>query len=227
MPPQARVQPRGGAPVGGSGSRYRSREGTVGYWSTEAPDDFDWSGSDEGYWPVSRLRQCYIDYLTAKALEYEEQKQARHYYHGSQWTPQEIKTLRDRRQPVITFNDLGRKVDSITGITQRIRTDPKAFPRNPKNADGAEIATQCVRSVLEGADWEFVDPWCAQQAAIEGIGGIELKLVDGDHQDPDVTLDYIFGDDFFYDPRSFKPDFSDEDIAARAQKAVAAFRAAS
>jgi hypothetical protein len=188
---------------------YQSRDGTLGSWSTNAPDDWDWSGDEDGYWPVSRLRQGYIDYLTAKMLEYQEQQEARHYYHSAQWTPEELRILRQRRQPVITFNRINRKIDQIVGIVQRVRSDPKAWPANPKNADGAEIATQCIRSVLESGDWEFLDPYCAGQAAIEGIGGIEIKLVDGDHRDPDVAIDFIFGDDFFYDPRSYKPDFSD------------------
>ena len=42
-----------------------------------------------------------------------------------------------------------------------------------------------------------------------GIAGVELKLVDGDHDDPDLAMDFVFGDDYFYDPRSAKPDFSD------------------
>ena len=197
-------------PIADSPGRYTSADGTLGlHWSTEAPDDFDWSGSVEGFWPVSRLRQAYIDYLSAKQLEYSEQQQSRHYYHASQWTPEEIRVLRNRRQPVITFNRTARKIDQIVGLVQRMRQDPKAFPRNPRNADGAEIATQCVRSVLDGSDWEFLDPYCAGQAAIEGIGGVELKLVDGDHEDPDLAIDFIFGDDFFYDPRSYKPDFTD------------------
>ena len=188
---------------------FQSQTATNGSWSTEAPDDFDWGGDEDGYWPVSRLRQCYVDYLTAKIQEYEEQRQARHYYNGAQWTPEEVKVLRGRRQPIITFNEIGKKVDQIVGMVQRLRQDPKAFPRNPKNADGAEIATQCVRAVLDSADWEFIDPYCAGQAGIEGIAGIELKLVQGDHADPDVGMDFVFGDDWFYDPRSFKPDFSD------------------
>ena len=150
-----------------------------------------------------------FDYLSAKVLEYSEQQQSRHFYHGSQWTPEEIRVLRNRRQPVITFNRTARKIDQIAGVVGRMRQDPKAFPRNPQNADGAEVATQCVRSVLDGSDWEFLDAYCACQAAIEGIAGVELKLVDGDHQDPDLAMDFIFGDDFFYDPRSYKPDFSD------------------
>jgi hypothetical protein len=196
-------------PLPSQGSNFVSRDGTLGYWSTNAPDDFDFSGDDAGFWPVSRLRQQYIDYLTAKVSEYEEQKQSRHYRHGAQWTPEEIEILRKRRQPIITFNRINRKIDSIAGLVTRLRQDPKAWPRNPRNADGAEIATQSVRSVLDGADWAFLDGACAEQAGTEGIAGVEFKLIDGDHHDPDVAMDFVFGDDWFYDPRSVKPDFSD------------------
>jgi hypothetical protein len=187
-----------------------SADGTLGRdWKTESYDDYDFSSDEEGFWPVSRLRQQYIDYLTAKVPEYEEQRQARHYMHGAQWTPEEIEVLRKRRQPIVTFNRIGRKIDSIVGMVQRLRQDPKAYPKNPRNADGAEIATQAVRSVLEANEWQFLDPYCAGQAGIEGIGGVELKLIEGDHEDPDVGMDFVYGDDWFYDPRSRKPDFSD------------------
>jgi hypothetical protein len=189
--------------------QFTSQTGTLGSWTTQAPDDFDYSGDEDGFYPVSRLRQQYIDYLSAKILEYEEQRQMRHYYHGAHWTADQIEILRKRRQPVITFNRMARKVDSVVGLVQRVRQDPKAFPKSPRSANGAEIATQCVRSVLQGNRWKFIDPYCVGQAAIEGISGVEFKLVRGDHDDPDVAMDFVFGDDFFYDPRSFKPDFSD------------------
>ncbi len=192
-------------PLPSQGSNFVSRDGTLGYWSTNAPDDFDFSGGDDGFWPVSRLRQQYIDFLTACVQEYEEQKQSRHYYHGAQWTPEEIEILRKRRQPIITDNQINRKIDSVAGLVTRLRQDPKAFPRNPKNADGAEIATQAVRSVLEGNQWKFLDGACATQAGIEGIAGIELKLIQGDHDDPDVGMEIVYGDDFFHDPRDIKP----------------------
>src|SRR5580765_6412444 len=183
-------------PLPSQGSNFVSRDGTLGYWSTTSPDDFDFSGDEEGFWPVSRLRQQYIDYLTACVQEYQEAIQSRHYYHGAQRTPEEIEILRKRRQPIITDNQINRKIDSVAGLVTRLRQDPKAFPRNPKNADGAEIATQAVRAVLDANDWDFIDPYCAGQAAVDGIAGIELKLVDGDHADPDVGFDFVFGDDF-------------------------------
>lgn len=191
--------------------RYQSKTGTVGKFKTNAPDDYDFGEDDEEFYPVTRLRQQVLDYIAAKPLEWEEQRQARHYYHGAQWTPEEIEILRKRRQPIITFNQIARKVDSIGDLVNRLRQDPKAYPRNPKGADGAEIATQSIRYVLDSSNWEYLDNFCAVQAAIEGIAGIELKLIPGDHgdDDPDIGLDFIFGDEFFYDPRSAKGDFSD------------------
>jgi hypothetical protein len=188
---------------------FVGQTGTIGKFATNRPDDYTWGTDEEGYFPVTRLKTQYIDYLATKQLEIEEQQQARHYYHGAQYTAREIEILRSRKQPIITFNRLGRKIDSIVGLLQRIKQDPKAFPRSPKHADGAEIATQTVRSILQGSGWNYIDPFCSGQAATEGIGGVELKLIDGDHDDPDVALDYVFGDDFFYDPRSFRADFSD------------------
>jgi hypothetical protein len=189
---------------------FQSASGTVGHnWTTNAPDDFDFTSDEAGFFPVSRLRQQYIDYLSTKVLEYEEQKISRHYYHAAQWSPDEIRILRNRRQPVVTFNRTNRKIDSIVGLVQRLRQDPKAFPTNPNSQAGADIVTQSVRAVLDGMDFEYLDFECTKMAAIEGIGGIELKLVEGDHQDPDVSADFVFGEDFFYDPRSRKPDFSD------------------
>src|ERR1700722_11529249 len=123
-----------------------SDQDTGGSWT---PTDSEWREDGDDFWPVSRLRDCYISYLTANQLEIEEQRIARSYYNGAQWSPEEVKVLRGRRQPIITFNRVGRKIDQIVGMVQRLRKDPKAFPRNPKNAEGAEIATQCVRAVLD------------------------------------------------------------------------------
>ena len=184
---------------------FQSRGGTLGAWSTNAPDDFDFDGDDEGFWPVSRLRQQYIDYLAACIQEYEEAKQSRSYYHGAQYTPEEIEILRKRRQPIVTDNQINRKIDSVAGLVTRLRQDPKAFPRNPKNADGAEIATQSVRAVLDANLWKYLDGACATQAGIEGIAGVELKLIEGDHEDPDVGMEFVHGEDFFHDPRDRKP----------------------
>lgn len=193
---------------------FVSTEGTLGKWKTDAPDDFDFSpgrSTDTGaqFFPVTRLRQQYIDYLTAKVLEYEEQKESRHYFHGSQWNPEDIRILKARRQPIVTFNRINRKIDSIVGLVQKLRQDPKAFATSPQFQAGADIATRCIRSVLTASQFETLDFECTRQAAMEGIGVLEMRIETGDQGDPDIGLFSVFGDDFFYDPRSFRPDFSD------------------
>jgi len=47
--------------------------------------------------------------------------------------------------------------------------------------------------VLDSNEWYFLDNYCATQAGIEGIAGVELKLIEGDHGDPDIGLDFVFG----------------------------------
>jgi hypothetical protein len=161
------------------------------------------------YLPVERLREQYLGYLMSKQPEIEEQKEARRYYHGAQWSAEDIRTLRARRQPIITFNRINRKINGIVGLVERVRQDPKAYPRTPKHEEGAEVATTCIRELLDASDWRTLESECIRHCAIDGISGVELRLIEGDHGDPDIELAQVFGDDYFYDPRSYKPDFSD------------------
>ena len=193
----------------GALERYISGDSTVGKQMTNAPSEGDWGQDETGFLPVSRLKQQYIDYIKAKILEIEEHRVGRHYYHGAHWTAEEIRTLKKRRQPIVTYNRINRKVDGIVGLVEKLRADPKAFPRNPRNAAGADVATQAIRFVLDSIDWKTLEHNSTERCAIEGIGGIEFKLTEGDHGDPDIAADYFFGEDWFYDPRSRRPDFSD------------------
>lgn len=164
---------------------------------------------DEGFLPVERLRRQYIDFLGTKMMEIDEQKQARQYYHGAQWTADEIRILRARRQPVVTFNRVSRKINNICGLLQKLRQDPKAYPRKPGADEGADVATAAVRYVCDKNLWEMLQSEAARFGAIDGVSGVELKLSEGDKGDPDILMSLVFGDDYFYDPRSFRFDFAD------------------
>ena len=107
------------------------------------------------------------------------------------------------------LNRINRKINGIVGLVERVRQDPKAYPRSPKHEEGAEVATTCVRELLDASDWRTLESECIRHCAIDGIGGVEMRLVEGDRGDPDIELAQVFGDDYFYDPRSYKPDFSD------------------
>jgi len=164
------------------------------------------------YWDIGKLKKAYSDYLSNKRDEIEEQKDARRYYHGSQWTEAQIKILKKRKQPISTVNRIGRKIDGVVGLLERLRQDPKAFPRTPGQEQGADIATAVIRYALDAQEWKPKSAEIARDGAIEGIGGLEINLTQGDSQDPndrDIELDIVEPESFFYDPRSKRADFSD------------------
>ena len=178
--------------------------GSASAGATSASD-----GAKTDYWPLSKCKKAYLDYLANKTDEIEEQKDARRYYHGAQWTAEQIKALRKRKQPVVTFNRIGRKIDGVVGLIERLRQDPKAFPRTPKHEDGADLATAALRYVLDEQEWKAKSPEVARDGAIDGVGGIEIEIKEGDQGDNEVGFEIVEPDSFFYDPRSYRGDFSD------------------
>lgn len=175
----------------------------------DGPVDAVTGDEQEQFLDIGRLRRQYYDYLGVKMPEIEEQKEARRYYHGAQWTDKEIKALKRRKQPVVTYNRIQRKIDAVVGLVERLRQEPKAFPRNPNGQEGADVATAALRYAVDHVDWKSKSPRVARYAAIDGLCGIELDLQVGDHGDPDIDLHIVYGDTFFYDPRSFDDGFTD------------------
>jgi len=181
-----------------SGSIERQTRGARG--STE--DGLDRHG-------LEHFRRQYSDYLGSKTAEIEEAQQSRRYRHGSQWTEREIRKLRSRGQPVVTFNRVSRKINAVVGLLERLRQDPKGFARTPKHEDGAELATAVLNYVLDQNDWKSISPDCAEDGATSAIGGLEIVVEPGDEGDPDISINRVDPREFFYDPRSMRADFSD------------------
>jgi len=170
------------------------------------------SSAPSQYWDLAKLKRAYTDYLGNKSAEIDEAKNARRYYHGAQWTAEQIKVLKKRKQPVQTYNRIRRKVDGVVGILERLRQDPKAFPRTPQHEEGADLATACIRYVLDQQEWTPKSSEVGRDGAVDGFGGIEINLVSGDSNSPedkDVEFEVVEPDTFFYDPRSYRADFSD------------------
>jgi hypothetical protein len=164
--------------------------------------------TDDGLWSLDRCKRAYLDYLGSKREELAERTTARRYRHGAHWTAAQVKALNARKQPVVTYNRIGRKINGVVGLVEKLRTDPKAYPRTPKHEQGAELATATLRYVLDEQEWKAKTPIVADHAATDGICGIAIEIIRGDQGDPEVAFDVV-DDDFFYDPRSKRLDFSD------------------
>ena len=235
----------------------------------------------DGYWSIDKCKKAYSQYIANKSQEIEEQKNGRRYYHGVHWTSEQVKELNKRKQPIVTFNRIARKINGIAGLIEGLRQDPKAYPRTPQGADGAELATAIMRYELDSENWNSKSFEAGLDGSVEGMGGISISLEENDRkagpdydvpghadrddstggaaprykddpeggvggggstpmgappaagagmgmgvpaaphagmgvpapqpQKPDyeVAFDVVEIDSFFYDPRSYRPDFSD------------------
>lgn len=63
------------------------------------------------------LKRQYLDYLGVKQDEIREQQNSRRYYHGVQYTKKQIQVLEKRKQPVVTYNRIGRKIMAFNNFT--------------------------------------------------------------------------------------------------------------
>lgn len=158
---------------------------------------------------LARLKADYLAYLDGKRAEIDEQQEGRRYYHASQWTAKQIKVLNARKQPVVTYNRIARKINAVVGLLERQRRDPKGYARTPKHEDGAEVATAVLRFLLDQQRWTEKSPVAGLNGAIDGIGGIEITLDAGDRGDTEVGFEAVDPAGFFYDPTSTRSDFSD------------------
>lgn len=128
------------------------------------------------------------------------------YYHGYQLTREERERLQDRKQPDTVFNRVRRAVNGTLGVLEQGATDPRAYGRNPgADEDSADVVTKTLRFAADindfedlrlAAGYDYLSPGhCAALVEVD-----ELKR---------PRLTHIRWEEFFYDPRSRKRDFSD------------------
>ena len=68
----------------------------------------------------------YMDFAAAKDAEAREMHDARHYYHGDQWTQEEISAAADAISPLSLQTALYAR-STVVGLTERLSQDPKAI----------------------------------------------------------------------------------------------------
>jgi hypothetical protein len=184
----------------------------------------------KNYTPVQLLKTQFNRYASTKFREIEEARQSWCYYYALQYTDEQIRTLEARGQPAIIFDRIGRKIDGLVGTIRRLRTDPKAYPRTQAHENGAEVASQVVRTILDQAGFEDIETECVRDAAVSGLCCAEMTFIVNQqsqvHQaglydsefgqfmqppqtDPEIGWRYVDPRTFFYDPTSVRPDFAD------------------
>jgi hypothetical protein len=130
------------------------------------------------------------------------------YFHNRQWTSDEESTLKARKQPIVTYNRIQRKVNFLSGLEKQQRKDPKAFPVTPDDEDASEAATDALRYVCTSEKWDKKRSAAWKNLLIEGTAAILVHAKQG-KQGYDPAITHIPWDRFFYDPASSDQFFAD------------------
>ena len=79
--------------------------------------------------------------------------------------------------------------DRRDGVEQRREADEHAVvgEGEQQHEQGADLATACVRYVLDQQEWKAKSPEVARNGAVDGIGGVEIEIEDGDKGDPEYN----------------------------------------
>ena len=137
---------------------------------------------------------------------------SRDYYDSKQLTAAELEKLRKRGQPPTVINRIAPKVNFLLGLEASNRTDPRAFPRNPKDEGDAEAATDSLRYVEKRENLDNLFSLCYEDMLIEGTCALEITCIDSkqeDDGDKEIQINLWRFDRLFWDPFSSRHDFSD------------------
>jgi hypothetical protein len=128
------------------------------------------------------------------------------YYHGTQLTSDELRTLNDRKQPTGIFNRYRKSINGTLGVIENGATDPRAYGRNPGvDEDAADVVTKTLRYAADLNDFDDLRLGCAYDYLTPGHCAVLVEVDD----DKRPKLTHIRWEEFFYDPRSRHRDFSD------------------
>lgn len=126
------------------------------------------------------------------------------YYHGYQLTSEERRALQARKQPDIVFNRIRPAVNGTLGVIKQGATDPKAYPRNPDDEQSADVASKVLRFIADKSNFDALKIDAAKNYLVEGTCAVIIEA-----EGEDIPLTPIRWEEFFYDPRSRRQDFSD------------------
>lgn len=141
--------------------------------------------------------------LTATARE--NAAKCQRYYDSDQISAADLKVLKSRKQPVQIDNCIKPMVNGITGVVERGKTDPRAYPRNPEDQASSEVATDVLRYVADDQRWHRTKLACFRDAVIRGTAAAIVEV------DAKLNVKIVRGrpEEFFYDPYSRESDFAD------------------
>jgi len=140
-----------------------------------------------------------------------EAAQNEQYYHGSQWTADQVKTLRARGQEPVVINRIQKKINYLVGAEIAERADPKALPRTPKHDDDATPLTDALRYVVEKEKFDRTATVAYKDGLVAGWYGALVEAIPSKTNDDerDLVIRPVRWNRIFWDIASTAHNFND------------------
>src|SRR5262245_38833147 len=124
------------------------------------------------------------------------------YYFGHQWPDLDKMRMESLRRPALTFNEIGDKVDAISGMERLNRAEVRFISRSldsdvAHDAAG-DLATESVATVEDMCDGEMEDSEAIKDAIISGLGLVEIAMDYHTDEDGEVEKSQIDNFEFVW-----------------------------
>jgi hypothetical protein len=141
------------------------------------------------------------------------------YYYGHQWPDLDKMKMEQLRRPALTFNEIGNKVDAISGMERLNRSDVR-FVSRPLDSDvmhdaAGDLATESVATVEDNCDGEMEDSAAIKDALICGLGTVEIFMNYDLDEDGTVEKRQFSNMEFVWDQKARKANLADRQWGAR------------
>lgn len=114
------------------------------------------------------------------------------YYDHLQWREEDAAELIARGQAPLVFNEARQSVDWVLGAQKRMRLDGQVLPREPNDAQSAEIKSQVLKYVSDTNLAQWHESRAYKQAVNSGLGWLE----EGINSEPDKPIVYSGSEDW-------------------------------
>ena len=98
------------------------------------------------------------------------------FYDNIQLEPEDLKILRERNQPDITYNVVKNNLNFILGTERRSRIDYRVLPRKKNGAAEAKVKTKGIKYIQDICKGEFERSQAFTEAACAGLGWLEFGV---------------------------------------------------
>src|SRR5262252_10002095 len=141
------------------------------------------------------------------------------YYYGHQWPDLDKMRMEQLRRPALTFNEIGNKVDAISGMERLNRSDVR-FVSRPLDSDvmhdaAGDLATESVATVEDMNDGEIEDSLAIKDALVTGLGVVDICM-NYDTEEDGIVFKYHFDNmEYVWDQKARAKNLSDRKWDAR------------